>query len=131
MASTQAVIRSGQAHLLAAAFGYGREQLVPALFRHLQEQRTAADLQAPTLAWHLDRHIGLDGDQHGPLTEQMVLDHCRVPRARDQRAVKALATEQARRLPTSCSPTPSNTHRYLVVHEHHTYGGVQGIRWPV
>ena len=99
MASTQAVIRSGQAHLLAAAFCYGREQLVPTLFRHLQEQLTAADLQAPTLAWYLDRHIGLDGDQHGPLAEQMVLDLCRDnPTA--QRAVKALRhrVEQERAL---------------------------------
>jgi hypothetical protein len=77
MASTQAVIRSGQTHLLAAAFCYGREQLVPALFRQLQDQLKAADLQAPTLAWYLDRHIDLDGNQHGPLAERMVLDLCR------------------------------------------------------
>lgn len=76
MASTQAVIRSGQAHLMAAAFCYGREQLVPALFRQLRQQLTAADLQAPTLAWYLDRHIDLDGDQHGALAERMVLDLC-------------------------------------------------------
>jgi hypothetical protein len=77
MASTQALIRSGQAHLPAAAFCYGREQLVPVLFRQLRQQLTAADLQAPTLAWYLDRHIDLDGDQHGALAEQMVLDLCR------------------------------------------------------
>lgn len=77
MASTQLLIRSGQTHLLAAAFCYGREQLVPALFRQLRQQLTAADLQAPTLAWYLDRHINLDGDQHGALAERMVLDLCR------------------------------------------------------
>ena len=99
MASTQALIRSGQTHLLAAAFCYGREQLVPALFRQLRQQLTTADLQAPTLAWYLDRHIDLDGDQHGALAEQMVLDLCRDnPTA--QREVMALRprVEQERAL---------------------------------
>jgi hypothetical protein len=99
MASTQALIRSGQTHLLAAAFCYGREQLVPALFRQLRQQLTAADLQAPILAWYLDRHIDLDGDQHGALAEQMVLDLCRDnPTA--QREVMALRprVEQERAL---------------------------------
>ncbi len=99
MAGTQAVIRSGQTHLIAAAFCYGREQLVPVLFRQLRQQLIAADLLAPTLAWYLDRHIDLDGDQHGALAERIVQDLCRNnPTA--QREVMALRplVEQERAL---------------------------------
>jgi hypothetical protein len=76
MASTQRLIDSGQPHLLAAAFCYGRELLVPNLFRTLLDQLHLHQLHAPILAWYFERHISLDGDSHGPLAEQMVAELC-------------------------------------------------------
>lgn len=76
MASTLSLINSGQAHLLAAAFCYGRELLVPDLFRCLRDQLLRHQLNAPILTWYLERHIALDGDSHGPLAEQMVMELC-------------------------------------------------------
>lgn len=71
--TTQALIVSGEVHALAAAFAYGRELLVPDLFRGLLDRLTVLELPCPTLRWYLERHIALDGDSHGPLAEKMVL----------------------------------------------------------
>ena len=59
-------------HALAAAFAYGRELLVPDLFRDLLDRLVVLELPCPTLRWYLERHIVLDGDSHGPLAETMV-----------------------------------------------------------
>ena len=71
--TTQELIASGEVHALAAAFAYGRELLVPDLFRGLLDRLTVLELPCPTLRWYLERHITLDGDSHGPLAETMVL----------------------------------------------------------
>jgi hypothetical protein len=71
--TTQELISSGELHALAAAFAYGRELLVPDLFRGLLDRLTVLELPCPTLRWYLERHIVLDGDSHGPLAETMVL----------------------------------------------------------
>ena len=71
--TTQELISSGEVHALAAAFAYGRELLVPDLFRGLLDRLTVLELPCPTLRWYLERHIVLDGDSHGPLAETMVL----------------------------------------------------------
>lgn len=71
--TTQELISSGEVHALAAAFAYGRELLVPDLFRGLLDRLTVLELPCPTLRWYLERHIVLDGDSHGPLAEKMVL----------------------------------------------------------
>lgn len=76
MVSTLDVIHSGEPHRLATAFCYGRELLVPDLFRSLRDQLLLHQLHAPILCWYLDRHITLDGDSHGPLAQQMVKELC-------------------------------------------------------
>ena len=76
MLSTRSLIQSGQPHLLAAAFCFGRELLVPDLFRALLDQLQLHQLHAPILSWYFMRHISLDGDSHGPLAEQMVAELC-------------------------------------------------------
>lgn len=99
LAATQLVIRSAKAHLLAAAFCYGREQLVSDLFRTLRDQLLAADLQAPILLWYLERHISLDGNSHGPLAEQLVLELCmNQPSSRNEVALLRTRVEQDRAL---------------------------------
>ena len=70
--TTQDLIREGDVDALAAAFAYGRELIVPDLFRSLLARLQLIQLPCPTLCWYLERHIELDGDSHGPLAEQMV-----------------------------------------------------------
>ncbi len=92
LCTTQALIASGEVHALAAAFAYGRELLVPDLFRALLDRLSGLALPCPTLRWYLERHIALDGDSHGPLAETMVFTlagtdpavHQRVQAVREQ-----------------------------------------------
>jgi hypothetical protein len=76
MGTTHELIGQAQPHLLAAAFAYGRELLVPDLFRDLLRQIQLQGLPAPLLVWYLERHIALDTASHGPLAETMVVELC-------------------------------------------------------
>ena len=76
MATTQALINSENPHLLATSFCYGRELLLPALFHDLHDQLITHKLHAPILSWYLERHVSLDGDNHGPSAEEMVIELC-------------------------------------------------------
>ena len=71
------VINSGRSHAVAAAFTFGREDLIPAMFRQLVgELRDRFPGQLDTFIYYLDRHIELDEDVHAPLAEQMVRELC-------------------------------------------------------
>jgi hypothetical protein len=71
------IIESGQAHAVAAAFTFGREDLIPAMFRQLVgELRDRFPGQLDTFTYYLDRHIQLDEEVHAPLAQQMVRELC-------------------------------------------------------
>jgi hypothetical protein len=75
--STFRLIERGRLHALAAAFTFGREDLIPEMFRSLvldMDQRTEGSFA--TFIWYLERHIEVDGDDHGPLSLRMVADIC-------------------------------------------------------
>jgi pyrroloquinoline quinone (PQQ) biosynthesis protein C len=71
------IIGTGKTHVIAAAFTYGREDLIPGLFGELVAR---LDEQFPgkvaTLRYYLQRHIELDGDEHGELGRRMVASLC-------------------------------------------------------
>ena len=71
------IIHSGQPHAIAAAFTFGREDLIPAMFRRLVgELRDRFPGQLDTFVYYLDRHIELDEEVHAPMAEQMVRELC-------------------------------------------------------
>ena len=75
--STFAIIESGKLHAIAAAFTFGREDLIPDMFRGFirdQDERLSGNLA--TLRWYLDRHIEVDGEDHGPMALRMVSELC-------------------------------------------------------
>ncbi|GAB2862604.1 DUF3050 domain-containing protein [Hymenobacter ruber] len=75
--TTFRVIQSGKTHSVAAAFTFGREDLIPAMFRQLVgELRDRFPGQLDTFVYYLDRHIELDEDVHAPLAQQMVRELC-------------------------------------------------------
>ena len=75
--TTFGIIRSGQTHAVAAAFTFGREDLIPAMFRQVVgELRERFPGQLDTLLYYLDRHIQLDEEVHTPLAQQMVRELC-------------------------------------------------------
>jgi len=72
------VIEEGKPHEIAAAFTFGREDLIPGMFteilRNFQENFPEADLSK--LIYYFERHIELDADEHGPMAMQMVVELC-------------------------------------------------------
>ena len=75
--TTFGIIRSGKPHAIAAAFTFGREDLIPAMFRQLVgELRDRFPGQLDTFTYYLDRHIQLDEEVHAPLAQQMVRELC-------------------------------------------------------
>jgi len=71
------IIGSGRPHAVAAAFTFGREDLIPAMFRQLVgELRDRFPGQLDTFTYYLDRHIQLDEEVHAPLAQQMVRELC-------------------------------------------------------
>ena len=87
---TFAVIERGRPHEIAAAFTYGREDLIPELFTQLVH---GLERQFPgklvTLRYYLDRHIELDGDEHGEMGRQMVNLLCEGDSLRENEAAQA------------------------------------------
>lgn len=81
--STMDIIETAQPHRIAAAFAYGREEAVPVMFLKLVEQlasQSQSDWQ--TFLFYLERHIGLDSEEHGPQAKQVVSRLCKDDDAR-------------------------------------------------
>ncbi|WP_201979188.1 DUF3050 domain-containing protein [Hymenobacter rubidus] len=75
--TTFSIIHSDRPHAVAAAFTFGREDLIPAMFRQLVgELRNRFPGQLDTFTYYLDRHIELDEEVHAPLAQQMVRELC-------------------------------------------------------
>ena len=77
VADTFALIARDKLHVTAAAFTFGREDLIPDLFRgFLRDLNQQLDGQLSTFLWYLERHIEVDGEDHGPMALRMVSALC-------------------------------------------------------
>lgn len=75
--STFRFIDSGSVHQIAAAFTYGREDVIPEMFSKLVENLSdeSPEIWSP-FRYYLERHIEHDGDRHGPLSRMLVARLC-------------------------------------------------------
>jgi Protein of unknown function (DUF3050) len=77
VASTFQVVYSFNLAAMAAAFTFGREDVIPDIFRNLvRDLNTSHAGELSKFAWYLDRHIEVDSEDHGPLSLRMVADLC-------------------------------------------------------
>ena len=77
VAHTMALANSGSTEEVLAAFFYGREDIIPEMFRRLLDTLYGAKHNGGRLRhfiYYIDRHIELDGDSHGPMGRELLED---------------------------------------------------------
>ena len=99
VASTFDTIRHGSIAAIAAAFTFGREDVIPDIFRELvRDLNQSNDGSLNKFVWYLERHIEVDGEDHGPLSLRMVADLCGGNETQWEQAATAAESAIAARL---------------------------------
>ena len=71
------MIESGSTHRIVAAFTYGREDVIPDMFRHLVGSLAAEHPAAwGPFRFYLERHIAHDDEKHAPVCRRIVTRLC-------------------------------------------------------
>ncbi len=75
VAHTMTLANAGSTEEVLAAFFYGREDIIPEMFRRLLDTLYGAKHNNDRLRnfiYYIDRHIELDGDSHGPMGRELL-----------------------------------------------------------
>jgi hypothetical protein len=75
VAVTWGIVENAPVHCQAAAFAFGREDLIPEMFEQVVRIEDA-DGRLTVFKDYLARHIEVDGEQHTPMAMQMLIDLC-------------------------------------------------------
>ncbi len=94
---TMTVVVDGAPHEIAAAFFYGREDIIPDMFQRLVPLLEPQGVSVERMLHYLRRHIEVDGDSHGPLAKRLLARLCEgSPHAEQEANSAAIAALQAR-----------------------------------
>jgi hypothetical protein len=75
--TTFGIIENGGVCAVASAFTFGREDLLPDVFHEIVSTiNTDTGFRLDRFKFYLQRHIELDGDQHGRMAQRLVEDLC-------------------------------------------------------
>lgn len=72
------IIEEGRPHQIAAAFTFGREDLIPEMFTAILNkfEQNLPEIDLSKLIYYFERHIELDADEHGPMAMKMIEELC-------------------------------------------------------
>jgi hypothetical protein len=92
---TFGIIEGGDLCAIASAFTFGREDLLPVVFQRIvDELNVEASGGLEDFKYYLNRHIALDGEQHGPMASRLLESICGSDEAQwnlaEQTAMKCL-----------------------------------------
>ncbi len=77
VSSTFDVIGTNKLHVVAGVFAFGRERLIPDMFSKIvSELNTIHDGKFSLLLYYLERHIEIDGNEHGIKAFELVNKLC-------------------------------------------------------
>ncbi|MGV6848795.1 MAG: DUF3050 domain-containing protein [Marinibacterium sp.] len=76
MLRTFGFLATDKPHVVAAGLAFGREHIIPWMFRSILADMGITEDQAPAFHYYLRRHIHLDADHHGPLSIALVEALC-------------------------------------------------------
>ena len=98
--TTWEILESGSLPAIAAAFALGREDVIPDMFIHLVQHHYATDPKRVTpYKAYLERHIELDGDDHGPMAMRLLDILCgddpQAWQSAEEAAIRALSARVA------------------------------------
>lgn len=71
---TIATALNGRVEEAASSFFYGREDAIPQMFQSLLDRWGLSEKMAPRFVHYLQRHIDLDGGEHGPAAMKTLSD---------------------------------------------------------
>lgn len=93
------VIETGSLCQMASVFTFGREDLLPGVFLKIVEEISASEHgKIDDFQYYLQRHIQLDGNEHGPMAAQLVSSLCGEDESNWQAAEQAAADALKSRL---------------------------------
>jgi len=98
LSTTLQIAQSGEVHRVAAAFTYGREEIIPEMFRQLVKKLVVAKPKCwEQFHYYLNRHIEKDSQEHGPMAHALLNRICgKEPRLWEEAEKAARISLQAR-----------------------------------
>lgn len=76
MQKTFSFIATDEAHIVAGSFCFGRETVIPKMFARLTKELNITNIDCPKFHYYLERHVQVDGEEHGPASIALVENLC-------------------------------------------------------